>query len=58
MAGEDISSNLAACEALTEQHEGVQLIICDPWLCTFALFPPAANRRSYDITGYSSKDAL
>lgn len=26
---EDISSNLAACEALTEQHDGVQLIICE-----------------------------
>eukprot|EP00440_Ansanella_granifera_P002684 gb/GFBE01002922.1/.p1 GENE.gb/GFBE01002922.1/~~gb/GFBE01002922.1/.p1 ORF type:complete len:285 (+),score=56.75 gb/GFBE01002922.1/:1-855(+) len=26
---EDISSNLAACEALTESHKGVQLIICE-----------------------------
>ncbi|CAK9113522.1 unnamed protein product [Durusdinium trenchii] len=26
---EDVSSNLAACESLTEQHAGVQLVICE-----------------------------
>ena len=61
--GEDISSNLAACEALTEQHEGVQLIICVAWIvghgwgCINLSMPPSKiltmlNVNEWQITKF------